>query len=426
MEIFHSVTLDKDKCMGCTTCIRQCPTEAIRVRRGKATILRERCIDCGQCVKVCPHHAKKAVCDPFERIRDYECTVALPAPSLYGQFRNLRDVNLVLAGLLEIGFHRVYEVARAAEQMSAFAARGNHNNEALPVISSACPACVRLICQRFPKLIPNIAPEIAPVELAALAARAEAVRATGLKPEQIGVFFITPCPAKVTAAHLPMGLDAPLIDGAISMTEVYLRLLPALKKVKNPPMLQRAGLTGVGWASSGGESAVYPQDTCIAVNEIENVIRVLEEIEDGKLPELRFVELAACTQGCVGGCLTVENPFVSKMRVRQLLQSLPDSLESRLPVEQSGTPPVREKPLEYSPVDRLSDDISEAMVMRRKMADITERLPGLDCSSCGAPSCRAHAEDVVRGYAGEDDCIFFMREKMDSEQYLPPPFRREE
>ena len=38
----HSVVLDYKRCRGCTTCIKTCPTEAIRVRRGKATILNDR------------------------------------------------------------------------------------------------------------------------------------------------------------------------------------------------------------------------------------------------------------------------------------------------------------------------------------------------------------------------------------------------
>ena len=60
-EYYHSVTLDKDKCCGCTNCIKRCPTEAIRVRDGKARIISERCIDCGECIRVCPHHAKRAL-----------------------------------------------------------------------------------------------------------------------------------------------------------------------------------------------------------------------------------------------------------------------------------------------------------------------------------------------------------------------------
>ena len=71
-EYFHSVTLDKEKCRGCINCIKRCPTEAIRVRNGKAKIIKERCIDCGVCISVCPYHAKLATTDPFEKIKDYK------------------------------------------------------------------------------------------------------------------------------------------------------------------------------------------------------------------------------------------------------------------------------------------------------------------------------------------------------------------
>ena len=64
----HSVTLNKEKCKGCTACLKRCPTEAIRIRDGKAKILQELCIDCGECIKVCPYHAKKAVTDSFDAL----------------------------------------------------------------------------------------------------------------------------------------------------------------------------------------------------------------------------------------------------------------------------------------------------------------------------------------------------------------------
>ena len=79
-EYYHSVVLDKSKCKGCTTCLRNCPTQAIRVRNGKATIIKERCIDCGECIRVCPYHAKNAVTDKLDILKNYKYTVALPAP----------------------------------------------------------------------------------------------------------------------------------------------------------------------------------------------------------------------------------------------------------------------------------------------------------------------------------------------------------
>ena len=44
---------------------------------------------------------------------------------------------------------------------------------------------------------------------------------------------------------------------------------------------------------------------------------------------------------------------------------------------------------------------------------ILKRLPGLDCGSCGSPTCRCFAEDVVRGDISEDKCVVKMQEKME-------------
>ena len=33
---YHSVRLDVSRCRGCTNCLKHCPTEAIRIRDGRA------------------------------------------------------------------------------------------------------------------------------------------------------------------------------------------------------------------------------------------------------------------------------------------------------------------------------------------------------------------------------------------------------
>lgn len=432
----HAVTLDKNKCKGCTTCIKHCPTEAIRVRNGLAHIIEDRCIDCGVCIRVCPHKAKKAVCDSLERLREFEYTIALPAPSLYGQFHNLEDVNIILTGLLAIGFDWVHEVSKGAEIISSITRQLITSGKELPrpLISSACPAAVRLICMRFPKLLPNIITLIAPFEIAAIQAREEAVQRTGLSPEKIGIFFITPCPAKVTAGRYPLVLEKPVVDGSISMTEVYKKLLSAMKKVKEPEPLCHSGLMGIGWASSGGESAALLRGQNISVDGIENIIAVLEDVENGMLPQVDFLELNGCNQGCVGGCLTVENPYIAQSKIKRLMKFLPVSL-NKMEIKNGELPEIvqGEKPLVHSPVFKLDEDRAVAMEKFAQIEALTKELAGLDCGSCGAPSCRALAEDIVLGQAAEDDCIFRMRERMqyltgsyDADEYLPPPFRKRE
>ena len=119
-KFFHSVYLAEDLCRGCTNCIKRCPTQAIRVRNKKARITRQFCIDCGECVRICPHHAKMIRRDSIEDVlKNYQYTVALPAPTLYSQFNHLEDVNIVLTALIYMGFDDVFEVSAAAEIVSA-------------------------------------------------------------------------------------------------------------------------------------------------------------------------------------------------------------------------------------------------------------------------------------------------------------------
>ena len=124
----HSVHLSPDKCIGCTTCVRHCPTEAIRIRDGRAVINEGRCIACGECIRVCPQKAKKAVCDKLDAMDGFKWKIALPAPALYGQFENLEDVDYVLNGLIALGFDEVFEVSQAAELLSAYTRTGRYGD----------------------------------------------------------------------------------------------------------------------------------------------------------------------------------------------------------------------------------------------------------------------------------------------------------
>lgn len=430
----HSVVVEYRKCRGCTTCIKNCPTEAIRVRNGKATILPNRCIDCGTCLRVCPHHAVTSVPDSFNVLQNYQYAVAIPDPALYGQFHNLEDLDLVLNALLALGFDRVYEAAAAAELLSGYLARRQADPQRpRPELSAACPAVVRLISIRFPDLLSHLSPMLLPTELAAILAREEAARKTGLSPQEIGVFSIVPCSSLVTAASAPDGRAAPVLDGAFAIRDVYMALLPHMKRLSGRPLppLAAAGTIGVSWAYAGGESIARGADQYIAVDGISNVIHILEEIEDGRLPEAQFIELRSCTQGCLGGCFNVENPFTAKMRLKQLMGRLPFSRRQYQPGGRVDELVASAREPEYFPTFRLDPDRRVAMEKMQRIQALEEQLPGLRCGSCGAPSCRAFAEDVIMGRASEDDCIFKVRERMqnvagksEADDYLPAPFRR--
>lgn len=404
----HSVYLDPEKCKGCINCIKHCPTGAIRVRGRKAHIIKEFCIDCGECVRVCPHHAKKTRYDGLETLQNYAYTVAMPAPSFYAQFNNITDTNIILSALLKLGFNDVLEVAAAAEIVSELSRQyiANHPN-GKPFISTACPSVTRLIRVRFPALLERLLPILPPVELAARVAARRAMQKTGLKREEIGIFFISPCPAKVTYVQDPLCIEKSEIDRVLAVKKVYTALLPLMNAGDAEKDLKIAGKIGISWGYSGGEVAGLLTDSYIAVDGIDNAIGVLEDLEDNKIHGLDFIEIDACTGGCVGGVLQVENPYVAKTKLKLLRKYMPVAgahLNGANAANAYWT-----KKIKFEPVFRLGSTLQESMEILQKVEAIAARLPGLDCGSCGAPTCKALAEDVVRGDANERDCIHLLK-----------------
>ena len=415
--VHHSVTLQTDLCKGCTHCIKRCPTEAIRVRDGKAVIKSERCIDCGECIRICPYQAKRAIYDTLDHFKDYKYKIALPAPALYGQFDKLEDIDYIISGLYRCGFDEVFEVARAAELVSEYT-RQYMKDPAVkkPAISAACPVVVRLISVRFPSLIDNVIPIMPPVELAARLAKEEAMKKhPDLSERDICVLFISPCPAKVSYAKNPIGVKKSAIDGVLAIRDLYFMLVSEMNKIDNPTVSSRAGIIGISWAGSGGESSSLMNDKYLAADGIENVIHVLDEIEKENIRGIDFVELNSCNGGCVGGALTVENPYISKARLQTLRRYLPVSLNhvSNMPAD-GGLPSeiLFDSGINYVPVMTLDSNRAAAMRKMSRIQQITNTLCDLDCGSCGAPTCRALAEDIVNGEASIDDCIIKLREKV--------------
>lgn len=407
-----SVRLDKDLCTGCINCIKRCPTHAIRVRKGKAVIKNEFCIDCGECIRICPHHAKKATYDSIEFMSQFEYNVALPAPSLYAQVNNLEDINILLTGLIKMGFDDVYEVSGAAEVISAYSRDYVEKNpDKWPLISTACPSIVRLIRVRFPNLLEHLLPVQAPVDLAAELARNRAMEKTGLPSEKIGIIFISPCPAKVTSMKAPLGIDKSHVDGVFAIKDIYPRLVQEMGNVGDDVMeYALSGKIGISWGSSGGEAGGLLTDSYLAADGIENVIRVLEDLEDQKISNLEFIELNACSGGCVGGVLTVENPYVAKVKLKRLRKYMPVAC-NRIEVDESL---IRwDKEVEYEPVFKLGDNVKESIQRMAQVEQLCKKFPGLDCGACGAPTCKTLAEDVVRGVASQRECVYLLREFVD-------------
>lgn len=420
-KLLHSVYLDEEKCLGCTTCLRNCPTGAIRVRAGKAKIIESKCIDCGECIRICPHHAKLAKTDPLSKINDYKYKVAIPAPAIIGQFKLKYSISRILSAIKALGFDEVVEVAYGAEVVGKALKYEYHAKPyPKPLISSACPAVVKLIQVRFPELTDNICRLKSPMAMTARLVRKRLKEESEYKNSEIGIFFITPCAAKATMVNNPTSAEYDPydhIDGAIAIKDIFSDISGHISDCEIQEGIHNSTPEAFSWALSGGESEYLKNKNLLHVDGIQNVINVLEEIECGKLDTIEFFEGLSCIGGCVGGCLTVENNYVAKMYIQERAKKLKQTSLLHISedyvknVYNSGMMHMKERILPRNP-EPLDTDINEAIKKMKEIEVLESKLPGLDCGSCGSPGCRTLAEDIVAGKAKEIDCVFVLKDRV--------------
>ncbi len=126
-----------------------------------------------------------------------------------------------------------------------------------------------------------------------------------------------------------------------------------------------------------------------------------------------FIECLACVGGCLGGPLAVENCFVSSNRMDKIKKFNKKNHNKRdIPLFDQPIDMYWTKPLETKQVLKLDDDMEKAMEKLEHLEEIYNQLPKIDCGSCGAPTCRALAEDIVCGNAHIEDCVFMLRQKV--------------
>ena len=110
----------------------------------------------------------------------------------------------------------------------------------------------------------------------------------------------------------------------------------------------------------------------------------------------------------MGVALTVENAYIAATKTKRLVKYQPVS-RNHLADNPDVTDLYWADNVEYEPVFRLGNTFKESLKMMSDVEDLTARFPGLDCGSCGAPTCQTLAEDIVRGDANPNDCIYVLR-----------------
>jgi hypothetical protein len=367
---------------------------------------------------VCPNHAFIPQTSAFSDFSKFKYTVALPSPVFYSQFGKDFSPSMILSALKKVGFDDAYDVACASESVSiAIQEYLDTNNSPRPLISPFCPAIVRLVQIRYPNLLDNLIPIESPMEIAAREAKRLKMHELGLREHEIGVIYLSPCPAKMIALKNPPRKRHSFLNGVIPISEIYSSLLRVLSRPDGGDGKPEIRGLGLGWPIVGGQVACLKAEDCIAIAGLTDVMRVFDDIENGKLKDIHYIECHSCPTACVGGSLTVENPYIARGRVLRM-------------VAKYGSEPCQDVEkirdlykkdffslvgsIAPSPVQPLDDDISKAIQKMHQKQQMHQMLPQIDCGACGAPTCLTFAEDVVKGEAIADECVFLAMKTFES------------
>lgn len=423
----HALRVLENQCIGCTHCMKVCPTGAIRVIGGLARIDDNRCVDCGMCLRSCPVKAIIVEQDDFTRIFKYKHRVALIPAVLIGQFPEEVPTPLIHSILYELGFNKVVEVETGVSLLrEVIQEKLKDPSVPRPLISSFCPAIVRLIQVRFPSLVEHIMLLKPPLDITALAIRQELYK-TGATDDEIGIFYVTPCAAKIAAIKSPVGEKESPVTGVINMDTMYNKIYRVIKAGKenhcvipeNEPLEKFA----IRWSLTHGEAHNF-EGRCLAIDEIHNVIDFLEKIENEDITDIDFLELRACDQSCAGGVLVQGNRFLVRERLRKRARQ-ESRRNSHSPVRliADNQAYLREhiglEKLEPRPLVHLTGSPADALKKMEIARMALKCLPHLDCGACGTPSCEFLANDIAMGKASIQQCFYISR-LLEKQQVLDP------
>jgi len=412
----HGIRINENACRGCVNCIKSCPTEAMRVIHGKVRILEERCIGCGECIRSCRHRALSLQENDWDEVSSRRPMTAAVDPALCTQFPWSPNPAILEDVLRDMGFEPIFQECAMAYDLAAMAMARiieDGSSVVFPVISTYCPAVVRLVQIKFQELLPHVAPVESPLETCI-----DLWRARHNKYD-VPASLVVACPARVAMAEDPVGRDASSVDYVVSTARMTREILSRSHGIKDSSERKANDSRWLSWALLGGETrhvgqfAQRPLRT-LAVSGMKNVIAFLQDIELHPMQGLDFVELRACDLGCIGGISNAESRFLSRIKIENYGYSPALTDRQRQDLEALYEADIWKLQKEISPIEQvpLGRDMAKAMEKLEELHSVYAELPHLDCGTCGRPSCRIMAEDIVRGEGSVDDCIFRLREKI--------------
>ncbi|TFG56204.1 MAG: hypothetical protein E4H35_05040 [Candidatus Aminicenantes bacterium] len=411
MEI---LSISDTRCRKCYRCVRECPTNALKIDRGTVKRSWDRCILCGICYRHCPHDAVSAntgVKQVQALLESGQKVVVCLDPTFPAVLERGTPGQLVTA-LKKLGFSEVWESAIGGDLVAGAYRSWLARNTEPSWISSFCPSLVYYIEKFAPHFVDRLVPIVSPMIACGLAVKR-------LRGAETKVVFVGSCISRIWERMDRFG------NKAIDYVLIYHNITSLLeakgidREAQEPSEFDGPpNSLGRILSISGGMSKCvgFDQDLLnldhVVESGAEEAMRAVRQLQEGKIRS-RFLDLLFC-QGCIHGPVTDKK--ISGPSRKQILVDYIRTQDKPVSVEEGNTL----KALEQLDFSRrfAARDVSVPDPSAAEIEAILDQigkaypLQNLDCGTCGYSSCWEKARAVVQGLAETEMCYHYLLESL--------------
>ncbi len=421
MSANELIIVKPDKCVGCNSCVRNCPapeaniTKMLDDGRFVTTVNTEKCIGCGECVKTCSHGARDYIDDTEAAMarmkQDKLIVLATPAiKTVYPtKWKGILDWFRSKGCL-------IYDVSLGADICTWAHLRAIEQKKVGNVITQPCAAIVRYIEVYQPKLLNNLSPIHSPISCAITY-----IKKYLRRDNPIAV--LTPCIAKKSEF-----IETNLAEYNVTFKKLEeyfdkngIKVASHSANDFDYKFEEMQGQVGAVYPRPGGlRDNLWLHDPEINISTSEGVHKVYPELDmyaqmqDFKHPEV--FDVLSCEFGCNVGPATGSNQtFFDVMATMREIEK--DAKKKRKTgVFGGGGDKLFEKfdkDLKISDFMRTYKAVTPTPMPTEKQLDAvfemmgkhTEEERNFNCHACGHRSCRDMAIAICRGLNTADNCI---------------------
>lgn len=415
MKLFN---IKKEECKLCYSCVRICPSKAIKVQDGYAEIIHNRCIDCGSCFSVCTQNAVHYFSSKDEvkfLLSTPSKVAAIVAPSISGEFSDITDYRSFVNMIKNLGFDFVNEVSFGVDLMAFQYEKLFTNFNGKYYFTANCPPVINYIEKYYPELVDNIAPIIPHMITTAKVLHQ-------LHSNDLKIVYISPC---IASKKEVLRFEDP--DTRIDAVLTYIELRE---------MFKESGIseTSVSFsefdAPLGHKGSLFPISRgmlqAVDINEDlltgriictegrENFLQVIKEFKHN--PKIKqHIDLFYC-DGCIMG------PGTSKKGEKFLRRtSVIDYVDKRLKSfnrVQWEADIKKHSNLNFKRSYRRDDDQRLPSPTKEELKEVLAELGRdkpheiLSCGACGHENCSKFAVAICKGLATHEMCPTYSFQKM--------------